>query len=707
MVYNTDLFDEGRMRQMLGQFDSLLAQVCASPGGRINDFSLLTPRRARILPDPAQPLNPDWQGAVHERFARQAARDGKRLAVEDKDDIWTYGELDARANQLARRLRESGVVNEDVVAIYARRGASLVWALMGILKSGAAFMVLDPAYPPSRLIDCLDIARPRALLELEGAPELPPALEEYLADAGLCCRLRLPDRAEAEARGFLGELPTTAPEVEVGPDSLAYVAFTSGSTGRPKGIMGRHGPLTHFQPWLERTFGLCASDRFSLMSGLAHDPLHRDVFTPLQTGAAICVPDPEEIGVPGRLGEWMREVGVTVTHLTPAMGQLLTEVAPGAEACRVTTLRYAFLVGDVLTRRDVARLRELAPNVTVVNYYGSTETQRAVGYHVVTEPAAAGGGTGARPKEVLPLGKGIEDVQLLVLGGRGELAGVGEVGEVYVRSPHLARGYMGDETLTRERFLPNPFGAAPGDRMYRTGDLGRYTPDGNVEPLGRADLQVKIRGFRVELGEIEAVLGQHPSVREAVVIAREDVPGDKRLAAYVVGQEGPAAPAAELRAYLKERLPDYMLPSAFVPLDALPLTPNGKVDRRALPAPDDSARAGRDDYAAPRTHVEERLAAVWAEVLGLSRVGVHDNFFELGGHSLLATQLISRLQDAFDVKLSLRSFFVAPTVAELAVAVGQARAAETEADELARILSELEELPEEAAWARVSGEAAE
>jgi acyl carrier protein len=229
-------------------------------------------------------------------------------------------------------------------------------------------------------------------------------------------------------------------------------------------------------------------------------------------------------------------------------------------------------------------------------------------------------------------------------------------------------------------------------------------PDGNVEPLGRADLQVKIRGFRVELGEIEAVLGQHPSVREAVVIAREDVPGDRRLTAYVVGQERQAMPGGELRAYLKERLPDYMLPSAFVLLEALPLTPNGKVDRRALPAPDKTTQEQRSAYVPPRSPLEERLAGIWAEVLRVERVGIHDNFFDLGGHSLLATQLISRLQDAFQVKLPLRSFFVAPTVAELAVAVGQARAARAEADEVARILSELEGLSDEAAWASVGGE---
>ncbi len=699
MVYNADLFQADRMAEMMEQFKYLLCQVVERPEQRIDSYSLVTETARAVLPDPAQPLGDDWRGAVHQRFSNQARRNGARTAVSDKDDVWTYAELDARANQLANCLTTSGVKPGDVVAIYAHRGASLVWGLIGILKAGAAFIALDPAYPASRLIDCLKVSPPRGWLQMEAAGELPTALEEFVSDLELPCRLTLPRRSIAEATGFLEEYSAEPTGIEVGPDDLAYVAYTSGSTGIPKGVLGRHGPLTHFQPWLEQTFNLSETDRFSLLSGLAHDPLHRDVFTPLQMGASICIPDPEDIGVPGRLGEWMKGAGVTITHLTPAMGQLLTESSATSSQCTVETLRYSFLVGDILTRRDVARLQRLAPNITVVNYYGSTETQRAVSYFVIRD--AQGEAATASLKEILPLGKGIEDVQLLVLNTSMQLAGIGETGEVYVRSPHLARGYKNDNALTSERFISNPFRQTPGDRLYKTGDLGRYLPDGNVESLGRADLQVKIRGFRVELGEIEAILGAHAEVREAIVVAREATPGNKLLVAYIVGPENQTKIVRELRSYLKEKLPEYMVPAGFVILEALPLTPNGKVDRRALSVRDDLSFENDDDYVAPRSSLEQKVAEIWSEVLGLERVGIQQNFFDLGGHSLLATQLVSRLQDAFAVKLSLRTFFIAPTIAEFAVSIAQARAQQVENEEIARILAELEQLSEESALAEV------
>ncbi|HLL46924.1 MAG TPA: AMP-binding protein, partial [Longimicrobiaceae bacterium] len=432
------------------------------------------------------------------------------------------------------------------------------------------------------------------------------------------------------------------------------------------------GPLTHFFPWLKRTFGLVESDRFSMLSALAHDPLQRDIFTPLMLGATLCVPPPEALEAPGRLALWMREEGITVSNLTPAMGRLLADAPPGGAVPGLPSLRRAFFAGDVLTRADVAALRALAPRVTVVNRYGATETQRAIGCFVID----ADGGDGfpdetSREAEPLPLGRGIPGVQLLVLNSARRLAGVGELGEIHVRTPHLARGYLDDPVLTAERFVRNPFTGREDDRVYRTGDLGRYRPDGDVEPLGRADQQVKIRGFRIEPGEIEAVLREHPAVRRALVVAREDVPGEKRLVAYLVPEgEAPAVP--ELLRSLRERLPPYMVPSSFVALDAFPLTPNGKLDRRALPAPP-SVRPAEDAYVAPRGPVEEVLAATWAEVLGVERVGAYDHFFELGGHSLAAMRLLARMRGVLGVELLLRAVFEAPTVAGLAERVEEAR----------------------------------
>ncbi|HYK22566.1 MAG TPA: condensation domain-containing protein, partial [Pyrinomonadaceae bacterium] len=386
-------------------------------------------------------------------------------------------------------------------------------------------------------------------------------------------------------------------------------------------------------------------------------------------GATLCIPDPEEMGTPGWIAQWMRQEEISVSNLTPAMCQLMTQTVPETKPEEISTLRYAFFIGDFLTRSDVARLQALAPSVTCVNLYGTTETQRALAYQIVNEQHAEQQSDAAQTiseKEVLCVGRGIDDVQLLVLNSSAQLAGVGEVGEIYCRSPHLAHGYLGDDALTRERFLANPFTRRDGDRLYRTGDLGRYRADGNVELLGRADKQVKIRGFRIELGEIEAALKEHDRVLEAVVIAREDTASEKRLVAYVVAVADQRPTISELRGRLKEKFPDYMIPSAFVMLKELPLTPNGKVDRQALPAPDQSRSAIEEDYVEASSPVEEVIAGILSELLHVEKVGVNDNFFELGGHSLLAMQVVARVRKALRVDIPLRHLFDTPTVAGLA-----------------------------------------
>jgi amino acid adenylation domain-containing protein len=679
-VYNADLFARARVEEMLRQYRSLLSQAAAEPDRPIHLLSLLTPEAAAVLPDPTAPLDEASPGLVHELFAARAARHPERPAVVDAEGTWTYGELQAAAGRLAAWLRAAGLGPGDCVALHAHRSAPLVWAVFGVLEAGAAFVILDPAYPPARLAAMVDLARPRGWLEIAAAgppgAELEERLQSLAAAGRLVRRLALPGGGPAGARELLAALPAAPPAVSerpaLGPDDVALIAFTSGSTGAPKGILGRHGPLSHFLPWQCERFGLTAADRYSLLSGLSHDPLQRDIFTPLCTGATLCAPPPEEMGAPGRLAAWMARAGITVAHLTPALGQVLTEPpGGGVELPQVPSLRWVLLVGDVLTRLDVDRLRGIAPGVTCVNLYGSTETQRAVGYHVV----APDGTDGAhRVQQVLPLGRGMQDVQLLVLSPAGQLAGIGEVGEICVRSPHLARGYLGDEALTRERFVRNPFTGQPGDRMYRTGDLGRYLPNGEAAFAGRADGQVKIRGFRIELGEIEAVLGRLPGVREAVVVARESPrsPGDRRLAAYVVPDpDSPPDPEA-LQAALRGLLPAYMIPSAWVVLERLPLLPNGKVDRRALPEPgEDRQRA----YLPPSTVTEETLAEIWRALLDRERISAGDDFFLLGGHSLLATRVAARARDAFGIELPLPVLFQETTLAGLAAWIDRERAA--------------------------------
>jgi amino acid adenylation domain-containing protein len=670
LVHNADLFDRVRIEELARQLRQVLEQLVERPDAPVSSYSLLTAVAESVLPDPRSRLGDEWVGAVHALFAGQAQVAPERTAVMGVEESWTYGELAEGAARLAARLQTDGLRPEEPVAIWADRSPSLVWAVLGTLWAGGAFVILDPAYPAARLAEMIRLAAPRYWIGLDSVGAPPAEVEKVLT--ALRGRVTLPSTLSLEA------LPEPVPPAAVAAESLAYIAFTSGSTGAPKGILGRHGPLSHFLPFQRERFGLGADDRISLLSGLSHDPLQRDIFTPLSLGGTVCVPAVDDI-VAGLLAAWMQRQGITVAHLTPAMGQLLTE---GAAGISITSLRWVLLVGDVLTRLDVDRLRRLAPQVTCVNLYGSTETQRAVAHHVVEEREIAD----ARAPQVLPLGRGMPDVQLLVMsrtapGAPPRLAGVGEVGEIWVRSPHLARGYLGDEALTADRFRGNPFTAEAGDRIYRTGDLGRYRPDGEVTFAGRADQQVKIRGFRIELGEIQAALGRLPGVREAVVLPRETAPGDRHLVAYVVREPGKEPNPDELREALGTRLPSYMVPAGFVLLDRLPVTPNGKVDRRALAkiAPERTT----DDYLAPRTPTEETLARLWAELLGPERtgargVGVRDNFFALGGHSLLATRLLAAVRDAMEVDLPLRIVFERPTLERMAEAIDAARASGTE-----------------------------
>lgn len=672
-LYNTDLFARTRIEQMAEQFNYLLTQIVERPDEKISKLSLVTLGAAEVLPNPIEPLRAHREKAIHEIFSEQAQRRPDKTAVADTNESWSYQALDSRSNQLANYLRAGGVRAGDVVAIYGHRSLALVWAILAVLKAGAAFLILDPDYPVDRLLSCLEIAGPRGLLQLERAGMLPEVLDRFV-DTLNCCRLELATRTDSLVAEVLANYSIENPTVPITSDDLAYIAFTSGSSGKPKGVMGRHGPLTLFTSWATDKFGLNEQDRFSMLSGLAHDPLHRDVFTPLQLGGTVCIPDQEDIESPARLRAWMKRQQITVANLTPAMSQLLSEGATAGE--QIDSLRYSFLVGDVLRKRDVARLKQTAPQITCVNLYGATETQRAVGHFVVPDDLSE------LDKEVLPLGCGIRDVQLLVLNDAQQLCGFGEAGEVYFRSPHLAKGYLGDQALTSERFIQSPFtlpsgdrsaeaehaggvrtGAA-GDRLYRTGDLGRYLPDGNVEHLGRADRQVKIRGFRIEPGEIEATLTNHPDISEAAVIVHQHESGETTLVAYVVADQ--EIDTSTLRQYVGQKLPAYMVPSAFVTLDALPLTPNRKLDRRALPIPGQLQRAPVGQQAKPRSEAEHALVEIWKEVLSLDEVGIHENFFDLGGHSLMAVRLFAVMEKQFGKHLPLATLFQAPTIAQLA-----------------------------------------
>lgn len=631
LVYDADQFEEPRMVALGEQLQHVLAQVTVNPQHRIDSVSLVTPSAQKVVPDPALPLRQPSGRSALEIFAEQVERAPRNLAVVNEQISWTYQDLADQSDRVAHALLTGGTKPREVVAIYAERNASLIGAILGVLKAGAVFLIIDPAYPALRTLDQLAAAEAVALIELR---ETEPLLSEF----DFRWRLRLWREA----------LPQVDPVSLPSREDLAYIAFTSGSAGKPKAVMGTHGSLTQYPFWIQETFGCTEHDRFSMLSGLSHDPLLRDIFTPLLLGAALCIPSAETIATPGMLGQWMKDQKVTVTNLTPAMGQLLTTTS---KSISLEDLHYAFFVGDKLRGEDVSALKIIAPIVKCVNLYGTTETQRSLGYYEAGAEDERG---------VLPVGKGVDGVQLLVMRGA-RLTGISEFGEIYVRSHHLACGYLNDPELTAQRFIQNPYTQDSSDRLYKTGDLGRYRPDGNVEIIGRRDETVNIRGFRVELGEIESALKSFPGIDQCVVVKTGE-----NLAGFVAA---PALSLDEVRNHLRRRLPDYMIPTAFVFIEKFPLTPNGKIDKAALPAPHPAVPTPKETDAAPRSAIEQMLATIWRDALKVEQVGTADNFFDLGGHSLLAMQVLARVYESLNVQLSLRTFFDAPTIIQLARAI--------------------------------------
>jgi amino acid adenylation domain-containing protein len=660
LTYNADLFAEARAQSMLDQWSWLLEQIAARPRQRLDQFSLVPKSAAAVLPDPVAPLDTRWRGPIDLWVARRAKENPKKTAVCDQRENWSYCALERAAAQLAYRLRSGGVRARDVVAIYAHRDASLAPALLGVLKAGAVFVILDPAYPPARLLEYLRLARPAAFLCMEGAGIVPAELQAYLAKARVQLRTTLP-RARRSIQRLLARTPSRARPAKVSADDPAYIAFTSGSTGEPKAVIGRHGPMTHFLPWQRETFELNGSDRYALTSGLGYNHLHRDLFTALAMGATLCVPTAEDLPDARRLVRWIAQNQISVLHLTPALGRFL-QTAPDVP---LPSLRRVFFGGDRLLRRDVAELRKRAPNAKIANFYGTTETQRAVGCLILDE---LGIKAAIIPREILPIGKGAPGVQLLLLTANRALAGVGEIGELYVRSPHLAVGYIGDDALGERNFLVNPFTGEPRDRLYRTGELGRYLSDGHVEWLGRNERRASIRGFRVELAEVERALGGCGGVRATAVVTESFDglnDGEPRLIAYVEKAAGSELDGGMVRAQLISRLPSYMIPSAIHFIERMPLNANGKIDYSALLEAARMPQPRASAFEAPKDERERAVGKIFAEVLSLERVGRLDNFFALGGHSLLAAKAAARLRENLGVELDLRTFLEAPTVAEI------------------------------------------
>jgi aspartate racemase len=635
--YDADLFDADTVGRQAGHFRTLLEDVAANPGRHLASLPLLTEaerHQIQVAWNDTQTDDPRELN-VAGMFEAQVERTPEAMALVFQGEQLTYRELNRRANQLAHHLRGLGVGPDVLVGICADRSVEMVVGLLGVLKAGGAYVPLDPSYPKERIAFMVADARITVLLTQQHlVAELPPSEARVV---------RLDADWEAIARHAADN-----PVSEAKPDDLAYVIYTSGSTGKPKGVQVVRWAVANFLLSMAREPGLTARDTLLAVTTLSFDIAGLELYLPLTVGARLVVV-PREVAVdPARLMEELTASGATVMQATPATWRLLLdggwEGNPG-----LTVLCGGEAMAPDLAEKLLARVGSLW------NVYGPTETTIWSTVHHVRKAGVT-----------IPIGKPIANTQVYVLDAERQPVPAGVVGELYIGGDGMARGYLRRPELTAEKFVADPFRAGPGARLFRTGDLARWLPTGELECLGRIDHQVKVRGFRIELGEVESALLKHPVVSKAVVVAREDSPGQRRLVGYVVPAAGEAPAGGDLRRFVKERLPEYMVPSVVVVLDALPLTPNGKVDRRALPAPAEGRQDQDQAYVAPRDPLELELTQIWEATLGVRPIGVQDNFFDLGVDSLRAAGLFARLQKRFGKDLPTGALFRAPTVERLA-----------------------------------------
>ncbi len=644
--YDTSRFEDGTIGRMLEHFVTMLSSIVANPQQRIDQLPMLTGSESQQLLVEWNDTKVDYafDKCIHHLFEEQVVRTPDAVAVVFDNQQLTYTELNCRANQLAHYLCSLGVGADVLVGICVERSLFMVIGLLAILKADGAYVPLDPEYPTERLSFMLSDAQVSVLLTqehlVESLPQHQVRVVHLDTDWYLIC-----------------ESSQKSPITKVGSDNLAYVIYTSGSTGQPKGVMLSHSNLCNHMFWMQATFPLTEKDKVLQKTPFGFDASVWEFYAPLLTGGQLLIAEPGGHTDSAYLLRLIAQQQVTTVQLVPSLLQMLLEQG-GIETCH--SLKQVFCGGEVLPMTLLEGLLSKL-NVNFYNLYGPTEAcidattwnchQKMYGQSV-------------------PIGRPIANTQIYILDQYLQPVPIGVPGELHIGGAGLARGYLNRIELTAEKFIPNPFDTETdtahfphSSKLYKTGDLARYLPDGNIEYLGRIDNQVKIRGFRIELGEIEAVLRQHEDVQASCVIVREDTPGDQRLVAYIVPQPQVIPTLSILRSFLKEKLPNHMVPSAIIILESLPLTVNGKIDLRALPTPE--SRTREVSLVAPRTSVEARLAQIWAQVLKVELVGINDNFFEIGGHSLLATQVMSRLQEAFGTSLPLRCLFESPTIAEL------------------------------------------
>ncbi|MEG5173413.1 amino acid adenylation domain-containing protein [Microcoleus sp. B3-D7] len=638
--YDSALFEAEDVKRLSQHFQAVLESALKNPQIPISQLNILSDRDRHQLLVEFNQTQKDYptDKCVHQLFEEQADRTPDNIAVVFENQQINYRELNDRANQLAHHLQKQGVEPESIVGICVDRSLEIIVGMLGILKAGAAYLPIDPATPADRKALMLEDAQVQVLLTQQRLAESLPKTQVNI----VCIDTDIPTNSASYTP-------------RASSDNLAYVIYTSGSTGTPKGVAIEHRQLLNYLHSIQERLNLPSGASFATVSTFAADLGNTAIFPALCSGGCLHIVSQERATDPEALGEYFRRHSIDCLKIVPShLAALLTS----SVAESILPRRRLILGGEAASWELMEKVRKINSDCLIFNHYGPTEaTVGVLTYQVYGEELKG-------ISETVPLGRPIANTQIYLLDSHLQPVPVGVPGELHIGGISLARGYLNRPELTAEKFIPNPFGA-PEARLYKTGDLARYLPDGNIEFLGRIDSQVKIRGFRIELGEIEAALGQHPDIAQAVVVAREDAPGEKRLVAYFVSNQKQAPNSSEIRSFLETKLPEYMVPWAFVTLKSLPLTPNGKVDRRSLPEPDSARAKLEGTFAEPRTPSEETIAQIWGQMLEVEKVGIYDNFFELGGDSISSIRIVAKINQA-GLRVTPKQLFECPTVAELA-----------------------------------------